>query len=89
VLALTGELDMATADVLEERLQHAARAKESVLLDLTDLAFMDSSGLRALLRASADARRDGWAFAVKRPPRHIWRVVEVTGVAPLLSLVDG
>jgi anti-anti-sigma factor len=54
-LALAGELDLSTAASLCVRLDAARRAPRSrVLIDLTDLEFCDSSGLRALLHAARE-----------------------------------
>src|SRR5687768_1490211 len=59
LLALVGELDLATVPALGERLQSASASREAVVLDLAELEFMDSAGLRLLLEATADASRDG------------------------------
>ena len=87
-LLLAGELDMATAHVLAERLRRAATRGEAVVVDLSDLTFMDSSGLRLLLRAAADSQRDGWQLGIRRPPPRIWRSMEVSGAGPFLPLVE-
>ena len=58
-LCLVGELDVAGTDRLRARLQMLARRGETVLLDLRQLQFIDSSGLGELVRAVSDARRDG------------------------------
>ena len=87
VLALSGELDMATVSRLTERLDDAARKRQSVVLDLSDLDFIDSSGLRAFLEATAEASRDGWSFAITSPPARIRRVFEVAGVHEFLPFV--
>ena len=51
VLTLGGELDLATVPVLQERLDHARRGKAAVVIDLSRLRFIDSSGLDLLVRA--------------------------------------
>jgi len=89
VLALVGELDMTGAPSLVARLNEASAAKDRVVLDFADLEFMDSSGLRVMLEATAEASRDGWSFAMQRPPAPIWHVIEVAGVATFLPLIDG
>jgi anti-sigma B factor antagonist len=59
VLALSGELDLAAAPVLRERLD-AARAGggRGIVLDMAEVTFLDSSALRELLRADAALRAD-------------------------------
>lgn len=59
-LGLVGELDIASASQLEQRLRALAERGDPVLLDLGRLQFIDSSGLRELVRAVSDARRDNW-----------------------------
>jgi anti-anti-sigma factor len=59
-LGLVGELDIASASQLEERLRALAVQGRPVVLDLGRLQFIDSSGLRELVRAVSDARRDNW-----------------------------
>jgi anti-anti-sigma factor len=58
-LGLVGELDIAGADQLHERLQALAQGGGPVLLDLRRLQFIDSTGLGELVRAVSNARRDG------------------------------
>jgi anti-anti-sigma factor len=58
-LGLVGELDIAGADQFQTRLQTIAARGDAVTLDLRRLQFIDSSGLGELVRAVADARRDG------------------------------
>lgn len=56
VIALTGELDMASAPELEEAIDRAiASAARSVIVDLRQLEFMDSTGIRLLVAAHKSA----------------------------------
>ena len=81
-LALRGELDLGTAGRLEQALSESDGA---VVLDLRELTFMDSTGVRVLLEA---AERDG-ALSMLAPRDGDARVtLEETGIAPLLPLVD-
>jgi anti-anti-sigma factor len=59
-LGLVGELDIASASALEQRLRALAQRGDPVVLDLGRLQFIDSSGLRELVRAVSEARRDHW-----------------------------
>lgn len=58
-LVPSGELDLATAPVLRDAALRAAREHEEVLLDLSELDFMDLSGLRVLYELRETAARDG------------------------------
>ncbi len=63
-LMLLGELDLTVADQLERRLERLRAVGTSVRLDLSELSFIDSSGIRVVIRARLDATRDGWALDV-------------------------
>jgi anti-sigma B factor antagonist len=63
-LTLLGELDLTVADQLEARLQELRTFEPCVRLDLSELSFIDSSGIRIVIRARLDADRDGWALNV-------------------------
>jgi anti-anti-sigma factor len=86
VLGLEGEFDLAAADALRERLQVArAAADRGVVCDFSDVTFVDSSGLRELLRASTAFREEGKAFALAAPQPAVIRLLELTGVTEAIS----
>jgi anti-anti-sigma factor len=66
VVTVRGELDMAVAPQVEAALGEDAEGAAAVLVDLTELGFMDSAGLRVLLMASERYRQAGipWSVAV-------------------------
>jgi anti-sigma B factor antagonist len=85
-LALHGELDLATADLVADRLRALRERRETVLLDLDELEFIDAAGLRVVLTAADDARRDGWELTVTRgsaPVRRLFELLDVDGRVPL------
>ena len=58
-----GEIDLATCEGLRDRLcLIVADSADDLVLDCTELEFMDSSGIGVLVRATRDAQRDGWSF---------------------------
>lgn len=85
VLAL-GSLDVATAPVLDAQLRelHDAGFKR-LIVDLSGLGFMDSTGLRLLLKWDADSRADGYSIEVVPGPPAVQRVFELTGTSDMLS----
>jgi anti-anti-sigma factor len=87
VLALEGEFDLAAAPAMRERLTAArAAGARGVVLDMTDVTFVDSSVLRELLRAEAQMQSDGvpLVIAALRPP--VARLLELTHTAGLLKV---
>jgi anti-sigma B factor antagonist len=82
-LSLIGELDLAVADDLAVRLQQLQEQGLEVRLDLTQLEFIDSTGLRELMCAIDSSRRDGSRLTVgTEMTRAVRRVVDLVGVGP-------
>lgn len=84
-----GELDLQTAAALCAPLDAAIRAPRArVLLDLSDVTFCDSTGLRALLGVVQEARAHRSRLLVVVPPESgVARLVELTGTGEFLPLV--
>jgi anti-anti-sigma factor len=82
-----GELDLATAAEFEAAVAEQLREGRPVLLDLAELAFMDSSGVAGLHRLSQATAGGDPAFAIAATMRPgVRQVLEITGVLPLLPL---
>jgi anti-sigma B factor antagonist len=89
ILTVSGELDLRTSPDLEGRLGAAFDAgAELVILDLRQIDFMDSTGLRVLLGAHQRAHESGRRFALVRGADQVERVLTLTGVRDLLTVVD-
>ena len=85
----SGELDIATTPALEQAIAEAtAEPGAELVLDLRELTFMDSTGLRTLAQTNARAEAAGFTLAIVRGPRQIERVLEISGLGALLPLVD-
>lgn len=84
-----GELDLAGVDRFE-RLLTADRGPDTAtfVLDLRGLTFIDSSGLRALIMADQRVRSEGGRFVVVKGTDRVNDVLEMTGVARQIELVD-
>ena len=59
-----------------------------MVLDFSDLEFLDSSGLRVVLRARASLARDERHLAIVCPPGPVRRLIDLAGVADLFFLYD-
>jgi anti-sigma B factor antagonist len=89
VLSLTGELDVATATAAHKRLINVdLRAGDELVLDLSGLTFMDSTGIRLILQAREHALQCGAAFALTRGPEAVMRVLHLVGLDDQLEFVD-
>jgi anti-anti-sigma factor len=80
VIRLRGELDIECAPDLERVLLRSRPAGQRVVLDLSGLEFMDSTGLRVLLRARAAADEGRWQIYLRDVPPTIRRLFDMTGV---------
>jgi anti-sigma B factor antagonist len=86
VLRLRGDLDLASADTVAERLEALSAAGEPVLLDLDSLAFMDSSGLRVVLQAAETSRTSGWRFTLTAGSEQVRNLFASAGVTDRLPI---
>jgi anti-anti-sigma factor len=64
VVVVTGEVDMSTSPALREQLLAPEAQRPTVVLDLREVTFMDSSGLGAIVGQHKRARERGFRFAV-------------------------
>ena len=89
VITAAGELDMTSTDDFAAALQRAGAAQlQLTVVDLSALEFIDSSGLAALIKAEHEAQDAGRRFVVVRGPRQVQQLLELTGLAERLELVD-
>lgn len=85
-MSLEGELDLASARQMEERLAAIEDRRPSrLVIDLARLQFIDSTGLRLLLQADARAREQQYELVLRPGEPSIQRVFEVTGALDILS----
>ncbi|MGZ4610243.1 MAG: STAS domain-containing protein [Actinomycetes bacterium] len=81
VVSVGGEVDLGTATQLGDYAANALQeAGPSLVLDLTDVAFMDSTGLKVLLACHRRAQLAGGALGLAAPTRAVRRVLTVTGL---------
>ena len=89
VIALVGELDLATAPALEEEVVHARSGSPGrIVLDLGGIEFIDSTGLRILLSLRNDAKRNGHPLVLVPPRPAARRIFEITVTRELFDWVD-
>jgi anti-sigma B factor antagonist len=88
VIAVSGELDLASSPALQEELDRVSPDSELLIIDLRELDFMDSTGLSVLVRAHQRAEEQGRRLAMVKGPQQVQRLLSLTGVADRLTLVD-
>jgi len=81
-----GELDLATVPVVDAQLAELwAVGFTRIVLDLHEVSFLDSTGLRLLMSWQQRSSADGVGFAVIPGPPAVQRVLELAGVADRLT----
>ncbi len=89
-LALQGELDLATSVGLQEELQAAQESEaDRIVVDLSSLEFIDSSGLRALIMIDAEAKQDSDRFYFVPGGDQVRRAMELTDIDKRLRFMEG
>ena len=91
LVALAGELDLPAVGELEAVLSAAAAAGDGpprVCLDLSELVFIDSSGLATIIRAHQAIAGDGGTLAIVCAPGAVRRTFDTTGLMRMLTIVD-
>ena len=90
LLALIGELDLSTVEKVEDELRKAEDGgAETVVLDLSSLSFLDSTGLRTIVTADQRARKSGRRLAIVKGPETVHRVFTITRLDERLDMVEG
>jgi anti-anti-sigma factor len=87
LLTVEGELDIATASRMIAALNEALADMEvPLVVDLSDVVFMDSTGLALLMNARSRARRNGQGFAIVCPQGPISRLLEIADMVERLRV---
>ena len=87
VLTLRGELDVASSAALERAIEQDG-VYERLVIDLSELEFIDSTGLSVLVAAHQQAVADGREFCVVQGPAQVQRLLALTGLEQRLTVAD-
>ena len=87
-IVVGGEMDVSATDGVLDRLEaELMRGPSEVVMDLSELAFIDSTGLRALLQARDLCERHGAQMSIVEGGGHVARVFDLTGLGSVLPIV--
>jgi len=86
VVGLRGELDVSVAVRIVAQLSVVAARERDIIVDLTGLEFIDSSGLAALVRVREQARRAGGDLLLAAPQRQVLRLLNLTRLTDVFSV---
>jgi anti-sigma B factor antagonist len=88
-VALKGELDLSTVGKVQDELRRVEQGEPPVMvLDLSRLTFLDSTGLRCLVTADERGREAGRRVVIVRGPEPVQRVFTITRLEERLEMVD-
>jgi anti-sigma B factor antagonist len=89
LVRLEGEMDGSNARDLEDELTRIEGTGASrIVLDLTRLEFIDSTGLAVIIRAHWRSTNDGHSLDLTRPPRDVMRILELCGLDEELPFLE-
>jgi anti-anti-sigma factor len=87
-VALSGDLDLASASVVDDELRRAEQSEDLVVLDLGAVSFMDSTGLRIIISAHKRLLERGASLKIEHVPPQVRRLFELVGVTEHLGVAD-
>ncbi len=85
VVELTGEIDLATCEELAAAIEPLIEPDQTIVVDLSEVSFMDSSGLRVFLRARALLNDKGGTLVLRKPTEQVRRLFVAVGLDSLLG----
>lgn len=89
IIGLSGEADATSCDTLREVLDAEIRRRpRTIVLDLSELKFLDSTALHVMLRANRDLDRNGSVLALAAPTEAVAKVLRLTATAQLIPVYD-
>jgi anti-sigma B factor antagonist len=88
-VAPKGTLDLATSRGLQSRLAElAGETRQTAILDLSGVSFIDSVGLGVVLKAASRFHRQGKRLLIVAPPGPVHRILDFAGVTDRLAVVE-
>jgi anti-sigma B factor antagonist len=89
VVRIAGEIDLSTSDELDAELEHLTQTGggRRIVLDLSGVEFLDSTGLRVLWAARQRAQTAGGGLAIESPSESVMRVLRVTRLDKVFQIM--
>ena len=89
VVEVGGEVDVYTAPRLRDSLRRISTADAPhVILDLSAMTFIDSTGLGVIVGAVKRIREDGGTLSLRAPSRSTRKVLDITGLSEIIAIED-
>jgi anti-anti-sigma factor len=89
ILRLLGEFDIAGAGQLDACIKESSRnSPDEVVIDLSGVTFLDSRGLRSLIRTRELGPEAGWSLKLVRGPEQVQKIFELTGLDAVFEFAN-
>ncbi|MFD9457813.1 STAS domain-containing protein [Streptomyces sp. NPDC059985] len=88
VVSITGELDLDTRPQVTRALSHLDLAGRTLVLDLTNMTFIDSTGLTMLIVLRRRAHAEGWNLELHEAGTRVLHVLDLTGTREFFTLTN-
>jgi len=85
IAAVAGRIDSVTAANLDQELEKLVHGHEKVVLDLTDVAYLSSAGVRAIVKMLRNEQKTGGAVKLAAIPKTVAETLETVGMMELLK----
>lgn len=89
VAHVSGEIDLSNCLLIRDAIEPHLGSRQRIVLDLSTVSFMDSSGLRVLLQARTSLSADGGSLVLRNPSRATRRLLSASGTADLFEAEIG
>jgi len=86
VVAITGTVDSATAGALDTELEKQISANKRVVLDLKEVEFLSSAGVRAIVKALKTAKKAHHKVKLAAIPDHIADMMRTMGLMEIMQV---
>jgi anti-sigma B factor antagonist len=89
VIRLSGEIDLSNTEQVQRRLDAVTDGCSEVTMDLTDIDYLDSQGLRLIKQLCNEADREGTTLRLVAPPKSVARqVLELAQMGEYVEILD-
>ena len=88
-IAVSGEVDMEASPGLKSRIQREVKSCDELRLNLSQVEYIDSSGVAVLIQGLKDAQAAGTAFVLYEPSRSVRDVLELAMLDKVFVIDDG
>jgi anti-sigma B factor antagonist len=89
VISVKGDIDAYGGHALRDAITDSIELDHDVIIDLSEVDFVDSAGVGVLVGAHRAAQKAGRRFAIRRPSHRVSVLLEVTGLNRLFAIEEG